>query len=62
MMQLRKVLNMSTDLFGGVNEGLVWMGTPNPIFFDYSPAEYVLGGRGRSVILWLKEVTETPSA
>ena len=56
-LQLRKVFILSTDLFGGVNEALVWMGTPNLIFFD-SPAEYVLGGCGKTVVEWLEEVSK----
>ena len=56
MYQAKKALELATFLFGDVNKATVWMGTKNPVFFDFSPIEYVLGGRGNSVIRWLKDL------
>ena len=53
--QAKKALELAMVLFGNVNDAVVWMGTKNPALFDFSPIEYIFGGRGNRVIDWLKE-------
>lgn len=55
MRQLNKATMLATQLFDGdINQALIWMGTKNSALFDFTPAEYIIGGRGESVIGWLK--------
>jgi hypothetical protein len=54
--QLQRAIFLATELFDGdINQALVWIGTPHPHFFNFSPAQYVLGGNGKSLINWLEE-------
>ena len=54
--QLQTAIFLATRLFDGdINQALIWMGTKNSAFFDFTPAEYIIGGRGKSLINWLRE-------
>lgn len=53
--QLEVATNLATELFGNKEQASEWMVTPNHIFFDYSPLEMILGGKGSSVIATLRE-------
>lgn len=53
--QAKKALELAMILFGDINKAVVWMGTKNPVLFDFSPIEFILAGRGKSLIEWLKE-------
>ena len=53
--QLNKATVLATRLFEDANKAFVWMGTPNDIFFQESPCNWILANKGQGVIQFLEE-------
>ena len=52
--QYAQIHDLATELHDGIREDAVmWMQTPNSVFFGQAPAQMVASGGGQEVINWL---------
>lgn len=53
--QLDEAFELAKYLFQDDTKATAWLDEPNDLFFGWSPAEMIVGGKGDSVLETLKE-------
>lgn len=53
--QLEQAHKLAKHLFQDEAKATQWLDEPNDLFFGWSPAEMIVGGRGDSVVETLQE-------